>query len=266
MKKLTLFFLVFLISSQAVAAVGQPSFTVDGLTANYYLDRNSDGISTLVAEETFNIIFPSSGTSFSGFTRAIPTQYLKNSNDLQVTSVTDITGKSVKYGLSKDADQNLVVNVGDPAITVFGSQTYMIRYQAKGVINFLSDHQEFYPNFNGRGWDVPFNNVGAVIHLTPNLASSLNGKPKCLIDAGNCKVEENKNASETTYIITALNRLAAHQSLTAKLSFKAGTFKPYAQSKWLKWLEFVGVVLALLLISALIRQSRQSLKKRKNKK
>jgi hypothetical protein len=270
MKKivLALLFTIPAVLSVGTASAAEPSFTVDSLTASYYLDRDVKGISTLAAEEAFDIQFPSSGTSFTGFTRSIPAQYLKNSNELKISAVTDASGTSIPYKTSYDSDKNLVITVGNPNITVFGSQTYFIRYQSKGVINFLTDHQEFYPNFNGRGWSVPFRTINAQIHLTPAVADNLRGKPECFIDAGKCAVEQSKDASGTLVKVSSLNQLAAHQSLTTKLSFKQGTFKPLKSGGLTHSLKVIGLsVLGIIVALGLIAGFREMNKKfRKRKK
>ncbi len=235
----------FLMGSSAFAAA--PSFTVNSLTASYYLDRNSTAVSTLVAEEVFNIQFPSGGASSTGFTRSIPTRYLKNSNDLRIIAVTDASGASVPYKTNYDADKNLILAIGNPGITLFGGHTFSIRYQAKGVINFLSDHDEFYPNFNGRGWQQGFGAVAAVIHLSNSLAAQMMGNPQCFIDAGRCQFVTEKKGNETQITVRSLNQLAANQSLSAKLDFKKGTFKPYKQNQTAKNLKLAGLIVAVIL-------------------
>jgi hypothetical protein len=268
-KKLSLIiffiFLALFITQKVIAA--EPSFKINSLTANYYLDRDSKGISTLAAEEAFDIKFPSSGASFTGFSRTIPTQYQRHTNELKITGVTDASGTNVPYKTNYDGDKNLVITVGNPSITVFGSQTYFIRYQAKGVINFLSDHQEFYPNFNGRGWSVPFSTISAQIHLTSAVADNLSGKPECLIDAGKCTVEQSKEANGTLIRVSSQNNLAAHQSLTAKLSFKQDTFQSLKTGGPTHLLKVFGLsIIAIILvlgITASIRESRKKIQQRK---
>ncbi len=228
-------------------ASATPALSIDNLVANYYLDRDKEGVSVLSVEEALTVAFPLSGASFTGIRRSIPANYLKNSNDLKITAVTDSHNNPVPYKTSFDKDKNLVLDIGNPKITLFGDEIFIIHYQSRGVINFLSDHQEFYPNFNGRGWAIPFNELSAIIHIPNNLAGSFKGQPVCLIDSGSCNIKTINKDKETQVLISANNSLSAHQSLTAKIPFKNGTFKPYAQNHLLNLLKVIGVVALLLL-------------------
>ena len=258
---LTAVILWFFAPLAAAQPASKPNIIIDNLVANYYLDKNSGGVSVLSAEEDFTVSFPLSGATFSGFVRTIPTSYLKNSNDLKIISVTDATGSNIPYKTSYDKDKNLMLNVGDPDIKVYGNQTYSIRYQAKGVINTLKDHQEFYPNFNGRGWDVSFNGISATIHLSNSLAESLKNQPVCYIDSGNCQIQSIKKATETQIQVKALNTLQAHQSLTAKLSFKTGTFTAYKQGGLGSVLKKVGLLTVIIVgLLALLAGTRRLFK------
>lgn len=233
-------------------ASAAPVLSVDNLVANYYLDRDKQGVSVLSVEEALTVAFPLSGASFTGIKRSIPANYLKNSNDLKVTSITGSHNNPLPYKTSYDRQRNLVLDIGNPKITLFGDQIFIIRYQSRGVINFLAGHQEFYPNFNGRGWAIPFNKLSAVVHMPKNLAGNINGQPICMTDSGSCNIKTINKDKETQVLISANNSLSAHQSLTAKIAFKNGTFKPYSQNHLLNLLKIVGLIaLSLLVLLAL---------------
>ena len=120
------------------------SFSIDSFVGTYYLDRDKQGGSILTVEEAFVAVFPSSNPSFSGLSRSIPARYQDRDTELKITSVSDSSGKTIPYSTRKDSDHNLVITIGDSSITVYGYQTYNLKYQARGTVDFLNDHDEFY--------------------------------------------------------------------------------------------------------------------------
>ncbi|MCA1656825.1 MAG: DUF2207 domain-containing protein, partial [Actinobacteria bacterium] len=54
-----------------------------------------------------------------------------------------------------DSNNNRVIRVGDPDITVTGAHTYTIDYDVEGAVNRFSEHDELYWNGIGTEWDVP---------------------------------------------------------------------------------------------------------------
>src|SRR5204863_8432119 len=81
----------------------------------------------------------------------------------QVRSVTDASGKSVRYE-TNDQGASKMIKIGDPNQTVSGRQSYRITYDVSGVMNAFPDHDELFWNVNGGLWDVRAQAVTATVH------------------------------------------------------------------------------------------------------
>lgn len=247
----------FLLIPLSAVFAAEPQFEAESLNANYYLARDSKNVAVLAVEEVFIIRFPTSGNSFTGFHRSIPTRYLDHDIELEISGVTDTNGTAVPYHTQKDADHNLVVIIGNPAITVYGQQSYILKYQSRGVVNFFDDRQEFYPNFNGRGWSQSFGSISGTIHLSNDLAGQLKSPLECFIDSGECAIASEKRQNETLFTAKSQNLLSAGQSLSAKLTFSPATFEPLKKNTALDWIKnlglFAAAVIGLLALAAGVR-------------
>ena len=103
-----------------------------------------------------------------GIFRTIPIRYRWDDThlrvyQLQVRSVTDGSGQSVRYETS-DQGASKVIKIGDPNRTVSGRQTYRITYDLSGAMNPFPDHDELFWNVNGGLWDVRAQAVTATVH------------------------------------------------------------------------------------------------------
>jgi uncharacterized membrane protein YgcG len=103
-----------------------------------------------------------------GIFRTIPVRYEWDDThlrvyQLQVRSVTDASGKGVRYETSDQGDSK-VIKIGDPDRTVSGRQSYRITYDVSGAMNAFADHDELYWNVNGGRWNVRAQAVTATVH------------------------------------------------------------------------------------------------------
>ncbi len=245
-----------------LAAQAQPNFSLDSFIGTYNLDRDKNNVSVLNAEEVLVARF-SPDSRFYGLKRSIQTGYQDHSISLKVISVTDASGNSLPYQLEPDASGNKVINIGDPRITVFNLQTYRIKYQSRGVVNFYGDRDEFLLNVNGRGWEQTFGKTEAIIHIPKALADNLAGQPACYIGSqdktfNDCEVKSQPGTDDTIVTGRATSRLTAHQGLVVKIDFKKGTFSQVPKSRNIKL--YLG---GLLLVAGLLYSFRL-LRKKKN--
>ena len=108
------------------------------------------------------------GLQKHGIFRTIPVRYRWDDThvrvyELQVRSVTDGTGQSVRYETS-DQGNSKVIKIGDPNRTVSGRQAYRITYDVAGAMNAFPDHDELFWNVNGGLWNVRAQAVTASVH------------------------------------------------------------------------------------------------------
>lgn len=125
--------------------------------------------------------------------------------------------KNEKYDLSNNGN-NLRIRVGDPDVTISGSQKYLIKYEAIGVISSYKDFDELYWNATGNEWETDIKSATTTITLPENsilkatcYQGSHRSKESCSL---------NKDANSATFHSTRI--LYPGEGLTIALGFKKG--------------------------------------------
>ena len=103
-----------------------------------------------------------------GIFRNIPYKKTNSDGKTYVMDIDDISvslgnSAAVPFTTSKDGT-NMSLKIGDPSITVSGSQKYIIKYTVSGAITYFSDHDELYWNGIGNDWQIPISS--AIINVT----------------------------------------------------------------------------------------------------
>ena len=220
---------------------GVDDFTFSNFSADYYLDRDASGHSTLKTVEKLTAVFPSSDQN-KGIVRKIPNNYLGGSLNTTFVSISDTNGVKKPYSVSKD-DEFTTVETGTDDY-VHGHVTYTLTYTQTNVAGYFSNtnDDEFYWDTNGTQWSQPFAHVTARVHVAPKLALSLSGNNACYQGAQGatqkCDVSSpdspmatltpNVDASPafpTATVITATAAgLSAGENMTVAIGFAVGTF------------------------------------------
>lgn len=129
---------------------------------------NRDG--TLDVTET---IRPRFTGSWNGIYRAIPVEYrtpqgFNYTLFLEVESVTDETGRSLRYETSRERHYRKfkiwVPNARD------ATRTVILRYRVKNGLKFFEEHDELYWNVTGDEWEFPIEAASARIILPAGAA------------------------------------------------------------------------------------------------
>lgn len=240
--------ILILPAASAQSQLKPQPITFKSLTATYHLSRDSQNHSLLTTEEVILADFPGT-TSYYGITRSIPRSYQGRSVDINIKNVTDGAGQPVPFKTANDKTGNLVVTTGDPAIAIYGLQTFRLNYQTKDVIDINSNKNEFLLNVNGRGWGQPFEKVTANIHIPASFRANLITEPTCYLGYNNqtskdCSLSIRKLSSETIIDSKSNGQVAAHQALIIKMDFKADTFS-HDNNYWQKYW-YIIISLAVL--------------------
>ncbi|BDZ47676.1 DUF2207 domain-containing protein [Naasia aerilata] len=235
-------------AAPAVAHSDVDDFSFSSFTADYTLDRDADGRSTLKTVEILVADFPQTDQNH-GIRRALVDQYQGAPTDLTVASVTDENGTPLDYETDSE-DEFLVLTIASDDF-VHGSRTYVITYEQRNVTleNGEGGADEFYWDVNGTGWAQPFGTVTARLHLPNDLASALTGSSTCYRggqgDSTQCPVETASSGDET--VLTAAERdLGPGENVTIAVGFEAGTFVPRDDSL------FASPGLALLFMMSVV--------------
>ncbi len=264
--------------------VGVNDFIFSSFSADYYLDRDTAGHSTLTTVEKLTAQFPSSDQN-KGIVRKIPDNYLGSSLHTKFVSVSDTAGVTKPYSV-QDNGTETTIETGTDAY-VHGAVTYTLKYTQTDVVGQFSNtnDQEFYWDTNGTEWPQPFSRVTARVHVPAKLALALSGHNACYQGAQGskqqCDVSAPPSASPAplqtlspsangtylfppaTVITATATGLAAGENMTVAIGFTNGTFTsaPHADAtapsdnvtpaKDTVWGEVVGGILLLLGLGAI---------------
>lgn len=247
-----------------IATVGQSQpgnvddFTFASFSADYFLDRDADGRSTLKTIETLVALFPDSDQNH-GIRRAIPLRYDGHPTEPQVIGVLDGAGQPRSFATSiSDDGQFLLVTIASTEF-VHGEQTYMITYTQKNVTRYFADtgRDEFYWDTNGTGWAQPFGTVTARVSMPADLAAALTGDTACYAGSEgatrNCTMTGKAGVDGAMQFTDSQSDVAAFENVTVAIGFQPGTFVPRDDSPWSSLAaigQLVTIVLASLLAAA----------------
>ncbi|OGG01391.1 hypothetical protein A2Z33_02515 [Candidatus Gottesmanbacteria bacterium RBG_16_52_11] len=193
--------------------------SITGFTASF--DLKSDGKVRIT--ETIDYDF---GTlERHGIFRNIP--YIKTNAEgkrfamtFSDFSVLDSSGNARPYRLTRENDET-VLKIGDPDRTVTGIVRYVIGYTVSGAVTYFSDHDEFYWNVTGNGWEIPIQTTEASVTFPGNIEPVY---VKVLCFTGYEGSRESKCSADyrdNKALVTA-GQLEAGQGLTIAVSVPTG--------------------------------------------
>ncbi|POH63154.1 MULTISPECIES: DUF2207 domain-containing protein [Cryobacterium] len=218
---------------QSVSA-GVDDFSFASLHADYRLDRDEEGHSTLATTETLVAQFPETDQN-KGIRRQIPTHYRGEPTNPTNVRVTDENGTERDYETDTDSDDSddefLIITIADDDF-VHGEQTYVISYTQKNVAHFPDDttDEEFFWEVNGTGWAQPFGTVSATVHVAADLVPALTGRTACYqgvsTSGATCDTLDSAADGDEWVIEATARDLGPHEGLALAVGFDEGTFVP----------------------------------------
>ncbi len=211
-------------SAIATTPTGVDDFTFDSFSADYTLGRDRSGRSTLATTETLVAVFPDFDQN-RGIIRAIPSEYDNHSTFIRVVSVTDGNGIARDYAMGTDGDFTTITIAVPLGQFVHGTQTYVIEYTQVDVTRLFEDtnDDEFYWDTNGTGWDQPFGEISARVHLDSGLDAALTGQTACYFGyegmSEACEVQATSDG-----FAASVSEANPRENLTLAIGFRPGTF------------------------------------------
>jgi uncharacterized membrane protein YgcG len=239
----------------ASVTTGVQDFEFASYSADFYLDRDSGGHSTLKTVETFVATFPDIPQNH-GMKRAIPMDYLGAPTDLSFESVTDGNGNPRPFTTETDDNGFLVVTSREDNF-VHGNQTYVFTYTQRNVTRLFEDtnKDEFYWDTNGTGFLQPFGTVSARVHVPAALSEALVPGESCYQGAekstDKCPIERAADADGQVFTV-AVEGIGPGQNVTVVVPFKANTFVPRDSSFFGSPLGFIQLGTMLVSFFALV--------------
>ena len=243
---------LFSIANIGLVHAGINDFAIRDFQADYYLDKDSDGRSTLKTIELITAEFPSYDQNH-GIERAIPMSYDGHSTNLDVQSVTNENDASLSYS-TYESNGNSVLRIGGADTYVHGINIYKITYTQRDVTRFFADtnSDEFYWDTNGTNWSQDFDNVTARLHIASNITDSLTGDKSCYYGvAGSTDLCEIIKSDDGT-ITANVSNLSLNQNMTIAVGFKPQTFNGYKQSPTEILLALLAILYVIFCIFATI--------------
>ena len=221
---------VLVVAVNGVAAAASNDFSFTAFEADYYLDRDSDGRSTLKTVERLTANFPTADQNH-GIERAIPRSYQGHPTSLRIESVKNEQGQDLPYETYESGD-NEVVRIGDADTYVHGIQTYVLTYMQRDVTATFSDRAEFYWDTNGTDWRQPFERVVARLHIVDSLKGAVQpGQMACYVgtqgSTDRCDLRQEGDAWTTE-----VSNLGPGSNVTLAVGFAPNTFAGYEPSVW----------------------------------
>lgn len=203
-------------------------FYFDDFTGDYYLIKDTEGVSHLKVVENVTVVFPDFNQN-KGICRQIPFTNqgganitLPNLNRLNMTLSRNGEPEPI-YSIEKNKDY-FEVCTGDETY-VLGKQVYTFEYEFEKVVTDFGEYQELYWDTNGGGAKQKFNKVTARLHFDENTKAAYAGKQWCYVgkyganDQGRCEIKEIDDGLEFV-----ANNLTAHENLTFDAELKPGSF------------------------------------------
>ena len=248
-------------SAPAHALTAENMATVVSFDADYYLDVDAEGRSTLRVVETIVMDF-AVGAGEHGPIRELVENYDGHPTDITVESVTDESARDLTFEAESD-NGYYALRIGDADVEVEGLRTYVITYTQNNVTLFPDDKDvnEFYWDVNGTEWRIPVNSATARVHIPAGLSSALTGDTACYAGALNgeqpCERESVATAGDDVVYTASSSGLSPGETLTVAIAFDDGTFVPRDTAPFtiVFLLEVVFAVIVVLLgVQVLVRR------------
>ncbi|PPH53559.1 DUF2207 domain-containing protein, partial [Rathayibacter sp. AY1E1] len=237
-------------------------FRFSEYSADFRLDRDEEGRSTLTTVETFVAEFPPSQNR--GMQRAIPLDYEGHPTDVDLVSVTDGDGASRPVDTEREDGFLLVTSAADEFVS--GSQTYVFTYTQHNTTlpgsGTRSGEDEFYWDVNGTGWRQSFDRYDVRVELAGSLASAATGTVSCYRGPEGsttpCPI-----GRDGAVVTASGESLAPGENVTVAIGFAPGTFTPrddrYLASGW-SWVQLGGLAAVLIGLALAVHRRRTVLR------
>lgn len=161
-----------------------------------------------------------------GIYRTIPVKYrdrFGNNLDIRfhLLAITDEAGQPLNIASQIREGDDLIIKIGNPDVTVSGTQTYKIAYQVNRVLTRPDDTAELYWNVTGNDWPVPILAAQATVtDPQDSLKDTI-----CFADYFGGQKQNCQKATGTDKATFQTQNLAPGQGLTVAVVLDPTTFR-----------------------------------------
>lgn len=127
-----------------VSAAWAADYVVNSFHSRIEVNQDTSLTVTETIETNFNI-------EKHGIFRIIPVIY--SAHGKTINGRIQVLSINQPYNLSR-LNQSIKLQIGDPAKTVRGKQTYVIKYKVNNILQRYPEHDELYWNVTGHEWDT----------------------------------------------------------------------------------------------------------------
>lgn len=240
------------------------NFKIISFEADYYLERQANGVGAMAVTERIVAEFPDIDQN-RGIYRYLPNKYKKANLGIRLDSITQ-DGQPAKYETSSVVnpigDSFTTYKIGDGDKYVHGQVTYEIKYWLQNVISTPDDNsniQELYWDINGHDWHQTFDKVLSRIHIPADLKDQLlpSTGQACYTGpqgstAKKCRMNRTSNQDGSLTVTTETkDMLGKGHNLTVAIAFKKDTFTNFEDTQDAKniLLAFNGLQLAVVALA-----------------
>lgn len=218
-------------------SAGVNDFEFSDFTGDYYLSKDTEGISHLKVKESVTAVFPDSPQN-KGICRQIPFTN-QNGNNVTLPNLTRDNIKVTRNGLpepvySIEREDNYYNVCTGTEEYVLGEQEYTFEYEFSKVVTEFNENgkqwQELYWDTNGNGAPQRFDKVTARLHFEDE--SVWTGEAWCYVGKYSESGQERCEVSDTVDGVEFKARnLRSHENLTFDVELKPQSFTVPAPEK-----------------------------------
>ena len=204
------------------------NFYFSDFTADYYLSKDSEGVSHLRVVENLTAEFPNYNQN-KGIRRFIPF-YSHNNQNISLPRFDKTNVKLLRngveepiWGIEREGDHYVLDTGTDDYL--LGTQKYTIEYEFEKVISEVPGFQELYWDTNGTGWSQRFDSVTVRVHFVGDVADTYTGRVWCFVgrigvdNQSRCTITDTLDGFEFT-----ADRLGSYENLSYEIEIKPNTF------------------------------------------
>lgn len=173
---------------------------------------------TIFITEKINYDFETE--SRHGIFRTIPFEN-SDGSEILVKNVSVKDEKGNDYTFTKTSNNNITIKIGDPNKTISGRHTYIISYDVQNALVSFTDFDELYWNVTGNDWQVPMDQVSAIISFE-NIKNEQIKQLSCYQGIQG-STDQCELRNENGILQTTVTNLSPGQGLTVAVGIEKGT-------------------------------------------